>query len=107
MRDRYGELPPEAIALGELMVVKGLAQALGATVVDLAETRLSLTLSEVTPLRPTQVVKLVSDRASGFRLTPEMRLIRTLRAAEQEHPLGAARKILHDLLGYANRNYLK
>ena len=103
MRDRYGERPPEVEALGELMVVKGLAAALGATVLDLSDTRLSLTLGEATPLEPGRAVELVSDRTTGFRLTPEMRLIRALTPAEQAQPLSAAKRVLHALLAYANQ----
>ncbi len=103
MRDRYGERPQEVDALGELMVLKGLASALGASVLDLTETRLSLTLSENTPLDPDTVIPLVSDKHSGFKLTPEMRLIRTLRRDEQRSPMEAAKKILHGLLAHANQ----
>jgi len=102
IRDRYGPVPPEVEALGELMVLKGLAAALGATVLDLSESRLALTLSEATPLQPAEVVKLVSDRRSGFKLTPEMRLIHTLGAEERQHPLRAAKRVLHALLARAN-----
>jgi transcription-repair coupling factor (superfamily II helicase) len=104
MRDRYGERPPEVEALGELMVVKGLAAALGVVVLDLSESLLSLTIGEGTPLEPQRLVQLVSDRAAGFRLTPEMRLIRALGSAEQADPLAATRRVLHGLLAYANEN---
>jgi transcription-repair coupling factor (superfamily II helicase) len=102
IRDRYGPIPAEVEALGELMILKGLAAALGATVIDLSESRLALTLSEATPLQPAEVVKLVSDRRSGFKLTPEMRLIHTLGAEERQHPLRAAKRVLHALLARAN-----
>jgi transcription-repair coupling factor (superfamily II helicase) len=102
IRDRYGARPAEVEALGELMVLKGLAAALGATVLDLSPTRLALALSESTPLSPDRVIKLVSDRRSGFKLTPEMRLIRTLQPDEQERPLQAAKTVLHALWAHAN-----
>jgi transcription-repair coupling factor (superfamily II helicase) len=104
IRDRYGPEPPEVEALCELMVVKGLAAELGATVLDLSATRLSLTLSDATPLAPQQVVDLVRPRRSPFKLTPEMRLIRTLDDLE-EPPLGAAKKVLRGLLAHANRSH--
>ncbi len=104
MRDRYGEVPGEVRALGELMALRGLAAALGASVLDLAESRLSLTLGETTPLQPEQVVRLVSGRRSSYRLTPEMRLIRTLSEQEAAQPLAAAKGVLRELLAYANAN---
>jgi transcription-repair coupling factor (superfamily II helicase) len=103
MRDRYGEVPPEVEALGELMELKGLAAALGATVLDLSDSRLALMLSDRTPLRPEMVIRLVSDGKAGFKLTPEMRLIRTLGPKEQEAPLASAKKILRGLLLHANQ----
>ena len=105
IRDRYGPPPAEVEGLGQLMLVKGLAAGLRATVVDLAPQRLSLTLSEDTPLRPEQVVELVRNPNSGFRLTPEMRLIRTLTPQEILDPLGSAKKVLHGLLLRVNQNH--
>jgi transcription-repair coupling factor (superfamily II helicase) len=99
--DRYGPRPEEVDQLGLLMVVKGLAARLGATLVDVGNTRLSLTLDESTPLDPAEVTKLVSDPSSGYRLTPDMRLSRDLSEAEREDPLGSAKKILWELLSHA------
>ncbi|MCA9663999.1 MAG: transcription-repair coupling factor [Myxococcales bacterium] len=99
--DRYGPRPEEVDQLGLLMVVKGLAARLGATLVDVGNTRLTLTLESSTPLDPAHVTKLVSDPRSGYRLTPDMRLSRDLSEAEQDDPLGAAKKILWELLGHA------
>jgi transcription-repair coupling factor (superfamily II helicase) len=106
VRDRYGPQPVEVDGLGELMVIKGLASRLGVTVVDLAGGRLSLTLSEATPLTPEQVIGLVERRGSTYRLTPEMRLICTLEVAAAEREglaaLSAAKKVLHQLIAHAN-----
>jgi len=102
--DRYGPRPDEVDALGELMVVKGLAASLGATVVDLTESRLSLTLNEATPLSTDQIVRLVSGKKARFKLTPEDRLIRRLDEQEKQAPLSATKKILHDLLVLGNNN---
>jgi transcription-repair coupling factor (superfamily II helicase) len=106
VRDRYGSQPLEVDGLGELMVIKGLASRLGVTVVDLAGGRLSLTLSEATPLTPEQVIGLVERRGSSFRLTPEMRLICTLEVAAVEREslaaLSAAKKVLHELIAHVN-----
>jgi transcription-repair coupling factor (superfamily II helicase) len=101
IKDRYGPPPDLVAALGELMIVKGLAIELRAVVIDLSGTRLSLTLDSQTPLGGERVVQLVSDRALGYRLTPEGRLLRALDPGEQASPLEATKKILRDLLAYA------
>ena len=98
MRDRYGPNPDEVDALAEVMVIKGLAAALGARVLDLSDTRLSLALGEGTPLTPEQTVALVSGKRARFKLTPDDRLIRPLDEDEQRQPLATTHKILNDLL---------
>ena len=98
IQDRYGPRPDEVDALGLLMVVKGLAAALGAAVLDLTETRLSLTLDERTPLTTDQIVGLITGKRARFKLTPEDRLIRRLGEEEKQTPLETTKKILGDLL---------
>ena len=98
IRDRYGPSPDEVDNLGELMLIKGLAMTLGAAVVDLTQTRLSLTLTESTPLSTDHIVGLVSGKKARFRLTPESRLIRGLDDHEGLEPLAATKKILQDLV---------
>ena len=85
------------------MGVKGLAMDLQVQVVDITESRLSLTLGEGGPLSSEALVSLVSDRSTGFRLTPEMRLLRAFGPGEQRHPVSAAKKVLRDLLHYAKK----
>ena len=103
MRDRYGPSPEEVDALGELMVVKGLAARLGVQVVDLSPKRLSLGFGEQTPLTPQQIVRLVSKKNALLSLTPESRLVRPLDIGEQAQPLASTKKVLRDLLAYANK----
>ncbi|MCC6746963.1 MAG: transcription-repair coupling factor [Deltaproteobacteria bacterium] len=103
IQDRYGPRPDEVDALGDLMVVKGMAARLKATVVDLTATRLTLSLDEATPLDPQAVMKLVSNKQSGFRLTPQMKLIRELGPEEQGQPLHAGKKVLRELLAHAKQ----
>ena len=102
LRDRYGPRPDEVEALGEVMVLKGLGVRLGATLIDLGETRLTVGLSEVTPIAPAKLAALVGDTRRGLRLTPDGRLTRTLPEAERSQPLTAAKKVLRELLLHAN-----
>jgi transcription-repair coupling factor (superfamily II helicase) len=98
IRDRYGAPPREVDALGQLMVIKGLAARLRARVVDLGAGRLALTLEADTPLSGERLKQLVTAPNSGFRLLSPTRLARTLRPDEQAQPLAAAQRILHALL---------
>ena len=97
IQDRYGPYPVEVDALCELMVVRGLAAALGVTVVDLSPTRLTLTLGDSTPLSAERLVSLVSNRSRGFTLSPDMRLAHKLTTAEQLQPLEATKAVLREL----------
>jgi transcription-repair coupling factor (superfamily II helicase) len=93
--DRYGELPAEVKLLGELMVVKAYARRLGAVSIDLSESRLVLALdSEATPLKPDKVLALVNKKGSPYRLTPDMRLARTLPPGDS---LAGAKRCLLEL----------
>jgi transcription-repair coupling factor (superfamily II helicase) len=99
--DRYGPLPAEVRLLAELMAVKLYARRAGATAVDLAGDRLSLTLGAAPPLAPAAIAELVAARGSRFRLTPDMRLQRVFTAEERQDPVAAARAGLLEILDYA------
>jgi len=100
--DRYGAPPDEVRLYAELMILKADARRLGATAVDLADNRLALALAEDTPLKPEKVLKLVNPGPgkprSPYRLTPDMRLVRTFTPAEAADRLAAARKTVRELL---------
>jgi transcription-repair coupling factor (superfamily II helicase) len=98
MADRYGALPDEVKVLGELMVVKALGRRLGAASIDLAEGRLALALdSATTPLKPEKVLVLINKPRSLYRLTPDMRLVRTFTEPEKNDRLQAAKRTLIEL----------
>jgi transcription-repair coupling factor (superfamily II helicase) len=96
--DRYGTPPDEVAILADIMVVKGLGRRLGARAIELSETRLSLTLADHTPLEPAQVMKLVNQKGSPWKLSPDMRLQRAFVQGEREKRLVVAKKLLADLL---------
>jgi transcription-repair coupling factor (superfamily II helicase) len=109
LQDRYGPAPEEVKLLAGLMGLKAVARRLRATAVDLSGARLTLTLAEDTALVPQQVLKLVGVRNSPYRLTPDMRLLCTLRAERKDEELGedpherlaAARRSLNGLCAVA------
>jgi transcription-repair coupling factor (superfamily II helicase) len=100
--DRYGPLPTEVEALGDLMIIKGLAARLGAALVELSDSRLGLTLTEKTPLSAEKALKLVADPKSRFKLHPPARLVRLLDQPGAQSPLRSGKKALRRLLAYAN-----
>jgi transcription-repair coupling factor (superfamily II helicase) len=106
LRDRYGPPPEEVDALIEVMGIKGLGIRLGATLVDLGESRLAVRLGEGTPLSAEVLTKLVTDPTRRLRLTPDMRLLRSLDEQERQQPLTAAKKVLRELLAHVNQNRL-
>ncbi len=96
--DRFGALPDEVKLLGELMVVKALGRRLGALSIEIAADKLALALdSQRTPLKPDKVLKLIQKKASPYRLTPDMRLVRTFVGGEKEDRLAAAKRSLLEL----------
>jgi transcription-repair coupling factor (superfamily II helicase) len=97
MADCYGPVPPELHLLGELMVLKGQARALGASAFELSPVRLALALGDDTPLDPTRVMELINVENSPYRLTPDMRLVRGWRGSEGEDPVGSARAALKQI----------
>jgi transcription-repair coupling factor (superfamily II helicase) len=101
MADRFGGAPDEVGILGELMVCKGYARRMGALALDLSAERLQLTLPQETPLSPEKVLALVNRKGSRYRLTPDMRLVRTLGEDERKDRLRAYRAVLQEVLSCA------
>jgi transcription-repair coupling factor (superfamily II helicase) len=95
--DRYGELPEEAVLLGEVMVDKTLVRALGARGYELTASRMVLSLGTDTALDPAKVMKLVSAKGSRYKLTPDMRLSYGFDESEKRDHMAAARSRLQAL----------
>ncbi len=99
LHDRYGQPPEEVELLGDIMAVKSLGRRLGATAIELSDARLALALAEDTPLQPADVMKLVNQPKSPWRLTPDMRLMRGWQGEEEKKGrLRLAKGLLADLL---------
>ncbi|HEY3358357.1 MAG TPA: transcription-repair coupling factor [Polyangia bacterium] len=101
MADRFGTVPEAVTQLADLMVCKAHARRLHAATLELSETKVALALGDGTPLRPERVAKLVSGKRSPWKISPDMRLTRTLTEDERGGRLGAAKKILQELLACA------
>jgi transcription-repair coupling factor (superfamily II helicase) len=103
LSDRFGPPPDEVGVLADIMIVKGLGRRLGARAIELGESRFALALAEDTPLEPATVLKLVQAEGSPWKLTPDMRLMRSFVAGERDQRLAVAKKLLGDLLASAAR----
>jgi transcription-repair coupling factor (superfamily II helicase) len=102
MKDRYGEPPDEVRLLGELMLIKAYGRRAGAVSIDLTAERLTLGLdSSATPLKPEKVLTLVNKKKSAYKLTPDMRLVRTFAEGERADRVQAAKRSLLELLDCA------
>jgi transcription-repair coupling factor (superfamily II helicase) len=97
LEDRYGQLPDEAVLLGEVMIDKTLVRGLGAVGYELGPARFTLSLGADTPLDPAKVMRLVSGRGSRYKLTPDMRLAYNFDEAEKQDRMAAARARLTQL----------
>ncbi len=91
LADRYGPLPDEARLLGEVMVDKTIVRVLGALAYELSPSRIVLSLGSDTRLDPARVLKMVQQKGSRWKLTPDMRLSYNLDERERVDRLTAAR----------------
>jgi transcription-repair coupling factor (superfamily II helicase) len=98
IEDRYGPLPEEAVLLGEVMAQKTLLRRMGAQSYDLQAGRLVLSLGPDAPLHPAKVLKLVQEKGSRWKLTPDMRLAYTFDDREKTDHLQASRARLNQVL---------
>ena len=80
------------------MQIKALARRLRAAALELGDTRLALALADDTPLDPQAVMKLVSQKNTAWRLSPDMRLSRAFTGNERERRLEVAREALGALV---------
>ena len=103
MVDRYGRLPPPALALFETLELRVLAIALGLQKVEQGPFAVALTLHERGKLQPETLLPLINARGSLYRLTPDMVLTRTLTQKEKDDPIGATKDLLRTLARFVDR----
>ncbi|MCO4760125.1 MAG: transcription-repair coupling factor, partial [Myxococcales bacterium] len=99
--DRFGRMPPVALALIATLELRVLAIELGVSKVEQGPAAIALTLHEKGLLQADQLLPIVNLRGSLYRLTPEMVLVRSLRSDERDDPLVSTREILNYLLKLA------
>ncbi|MEZ4293378.1 MAG: transcription-repair coupling factor [Polyangiaceae bacterium] len=87
IEDRFGPPPPEARRLVHLMRLKTELRKLRVLACEANARLVTLHLRDDTPLDGAKVMKLVAQKHSPFKLSPDMRLTRRTRDTEQ-HPSG-------------------
>lgn len=100
MEDRFGPPPIEARRLVHLMSLKTELRKLHALACEATARGVTLHLRDDTTLDPAKVMKLVQQKGSNYKLSPDMRLTRKTR--DTEHFLSgleATDKLLSELAG--------
>ncbi len=104
MEDRFGRPPVEAQHLVRAIELKILLRQINAEGIDLTPARMSVNLGEACVLDPDVAVGMVTRDPRRFRLTPDMKLACRFAGPELAEPIMAAKNILQELAGYANKN---
>jgi transcription-repair coupling factor (superfamily II helicase) len=98
LRDRYGELPPPALLLLEVMKLRVLMKRLRIEVAEFDGHNLIFAFRADTPVTPEQILGLMQSEGGRYRFTPDYRLtIRCGRQTEQTM-LETAKKELQGFL---------
>jgi transcription-repair coupling factor (superfamily II helicase) len=98
LRDRYGELPPAALLLLEMMKLRVLMKRLRIELAEYDGRRLTFGVNARTPITPEQILALLQDPSGRFAFSPDYRLSIRLERLPAEEVLAAARKELQRFL---------
>ncbi|MFO0633283.1 MAG: transcription-repair coupling factor [Nannocystaceae bacterium] len=97
IRDRFGELPPEARCLEHVMACKSYGRRLHATAIELRGERLGLRLAPTTALPPELAAKLSQQTRGRMKLVGPDRIAVRIEGAGDEQRLRRAVEALADL----------
>jgi transcription-repair coupling factor (superfamily II helicase) len=98
LRDRYGEIPPSAQLLLEVMKLRVQLKRLRVEQAEYDGRQLTFAFHPSTPVPPERILRLLDDPQQRYRFTPDYRLSVRLGRLEGEELLAAAKKELHTLL---------
>ncbi len=99
--DRYGHAPQPVDNLVELMAIRLEGRALGLKAIAFNPSTLSFALTEQGPLGPDDIARLTASTANGFRLTPDLRLVRAISPEQWQRGLEVVRESLRWLRDFA------
>ena len=98
LRDRYGEIPPPAELLFEVMKLRVLMKRLKVEQAEYDGRQLVFAFHAETPVSPEQILKRLEDPAGGYAFSPDYRLSIRLGRQAPGDVLAAAKKELHGFL---------
>jgi transcription-repair coupling factor (superfamily II helicase) len=98
LRDRYGALPDETLNLLEVIALKEAMVKLKINRLDQGETNLVFSFTDRTPLQPEQLLGIINSSKGAMRLTPDSRLVVTVKPSPSETIIPEVKKILRTLL---------
>jgi len=101
LRDRYGALPEETLNLLDIISLKEDLVKLKITRLDQGEKNLVFSFTDRTPVDPAGLLEIINTSKGGMRLTPDSRLVVTLKRDQPETIIHEAKKILRTLMGNA------
>ncbi len=96
--DRYGEPPVEARLLAQVMGLKTLVRRSGAVGLDVGAGRMTLSFVAGASLDPARLMRLTLPPASGWKVSPDLRLSHAFDPGERQDPVAAARARLIEVL---------
>jgi transcription-repair coupling factor (superfamily II helicase) len=97
LRDRFGPLPAETVALLEKIMLKILCKKIGVQRLELGTHRMVITFSEKTRVVPEKITNLVQKDPQRFRLTPDYVLQVRVVSDGFSDPVEATKKVLQEL----------
>jgi transcription-repair coupling factor (superfamily II helicase) len=98
LRDRYGELPPPAVLLLEVMKLRVLLKRLRIELAEYDGRQLTLGFHATTPVPPEKILQLLQSGGDNYRFSADFRLTVRLGRLETEALLEAVKKALQAFL---------
>ncbi len=98
LRDRYGEIPPPARLLLEIMKLRTLLKQLRVEGLEYDGQRLVLAFHPQTPVPPEKILGLLQQDPARFSFSPDYRLTVKVGRLGDEERLALAKKALHGFL---------
>jgi transcription-repair coupling factor (superfamily II helicase) len=95
--DRFGPLPDEAMALLEKIMLKVLCKKLYIQRLELSPKKMALVFSEMTPVTPERIMRLVTSDPEHFRLKADYILQVEIVDDGRTEAIKTAKKVLQEL----------
>jgi len=98
LRDRYGEIPPPALLLLEVMKLRVLLKRLKIELAEYDGRQLIFGFHASTPVAPETILQLINDKSGNYRFSPDYKLAVRVGPGAGEELVQTARKALQAFL---------